>query len=262
MMGILNRTPDSFYEGSRLISEDEIIERAGRMLEDGAGILDIGGYSTRPGASEVAEETELERIIPAIKGVKKNYPRAIISVDTFRPQVAKLAVKAGARIINDISGGDEEGMFETVASLGVPYILMHRKGNPSEMQKDPHYENVLNEVMEYFIKRLEVLKELNVQDVIIDPGFGFGKNLEHNFSLLDSLQDFNLFRLPILAGFSRKKMIQQVTGTNERGALNGTTVLNTIALMKGAKILRVHDVKEAVECIKLATKLHGTLPVL
>lgn len=258
VMGILNATPDSFYEKSRFSSEKQLLLQVEKMLSEGADIIDAGGYSTRPGAKNISEKEELQRLIPAIKIILKKFPRIIISADTFRSEVAKAAVENGASIINDISGGtSDKKMFETVAKLGVPYILMHIQGTPQTMQNNPQYKNVTKEILFFFAEKTKQLKELGVKDIILDPGFGFGKTLEHNYEILKNLNDFKIFELPILAGFSRKSMINKVLHTKPENALNGTTVLNTMALMKGAKILRVHDVKEAKEAVKIWKMVNG-----
>jgi len=258
VMGILNITPDSFFDGGTLSTTDAALQRAGEMISQGATILDVGGYSTRPGAGDVPVFEELSRIIPVIEGIAKKFPDCIISVDTFRAQVAREAVMSGAHIINDISGGDDDPlMFETVASLKVPYILMHKKGHIGTMQQNPEYVDVVTEVMDSFHPKIELLKQLGVSDVVLDPGFGFGKTITHNFELLNRLDEFHIFGLPVLAGLSRKSTVYRTLGITAREALNGTTVVNTIALLKGAHILRVHDVKEAMECVTLTTKLNG-----
>jgi|SRR5688572_19795577 len=252
VMGILNITPDSFFDGGKFTEEKAIIKQAGKMLAEGADIIDIGAHSSRPGAKMVAESTELKRLLPAIKAVLKKYPQTIISVDTYRASVAKKAIETGASIINDISGGDlDKEMFKTVASLKVPYILMHMEGTPGDMQQNPVYENVVNEVLTSLMKRVSTLRKLGVTDVIADPGFGFGKTVSHNYALLNHLDAFRVLDCPVLVGISRKSMICKVLGINPEKALNGTTALNMVALQKGASILRVHDVKEAVEVVKL-----------
>jgi dihydropteroate synthase len=259
-MGIINATPDSFYKNSRTASEQIAVEQAGKMLADGAAILDIGGYSSRPGAQHISEQEENDRVLPLIEAIHRNYADAIISVDTFRANVARAAVNAGASAINDISSGDDDhAMISTVVALRVPYIIMHKQGTPQTMQQNPQYENVVLEVMNYFSAKIQLLRSQGVTDIIIDPGFGFGKTLEHNYALLRALNDFSIFGLPVLAGVSRKSMIQKVLHTNTDESLNGTTVLHTIALLNGASILRVHDVKEAIECIKLVKALHGEI---
>ncbi|MFC4211548.1 dihydropteroate synthase [Pedobacter lithocola] len=257
VMGILNITPDSFYKGSRTNSIKEALIKAEQFLNEGASFVDIGGYSSRPGATHITEDDELARIIPVVEALNKHLPQAIISIDTFRAKIAKESIFTGAHIINDISAGEMDNkMFETIAKLQVPYIIMHMQRTPQTMQQNPVYNNVLLDVVDYFAKKVAALKALNVHDVIIDPGFGFGKTIEHNYELLKQMEDFKIFKLPILAGFSRKGMIHKFLGTSAAEALNGTTVLNTVALQKGAKILRVHDVKEAVECVKLIEKLN------
>lgn len=252
VMGILNITPDSFYQGSRTPGTDDALRRAEKLLSDGAAMLDIGAYSTRPGAAEVSVEEEIGRIVPVIKALVSEFPTAILSVDTFRASVARASVEAGAHIINDISGGDLDlQMFETVAALRVPYILMHMRGTPQTMTSMTGYEDIFREVLSYFAARIARLKELHVHDIILDPGFGFAKNAAENFELLNQMEKFSVCGLPVLAGLSRKRTIWQTLGISSEEALNGTTVLNTVALQKGASILRVHDVREAVEAVKL-----------
>lgn len=252
VMGIINVTPDSFYDGGNYNNIDSALKQAEKHLNEGAEFLDIGGFSSRPGADDVSVDEELQRVIGPIEAVKKAFPKAIVSIDTFRAKVAEAAIAAGADIINDISAGEDDAfMFETVARLQVPYIIMHKKGNPKTMQQNPAYGNVVVEVAKYLSERVGKLNELGVNDIIIDPGFGFGKTVEHNYELLKELEHFKMFDVPLLVGFSRKSMINKVLGTKPENALNGTTVLNTLALQKGAHILRVHDVKEAVEAVKL-----------
>jgi dihydropteroate synthase len=252
VMGIINITPDSFYAGSRKPSADEALQQAGKMLAEGATFLDVGAYSSRPGAADISVAEETDRLLPVVEAIVATFPDAILSVDTFRAQVAEAAVKAGAHIINDISGGTlDADMFTTVARLQVPYILMHMKGTPQTMVQLAQYDDVFNEVLDYFVTRYHRLKQLGVHDVIIDPGFGFAKKQEHNYELMKRLQDFDILELPLLAGISRKKMVYGLLGGTAADALNGTTVLNTIALSRGANILRVHDVKEAVEAVKI-----------
>ncbi len=256
IMGILNVTPDSFFDGGQNIENEAIIEKVNLMQLNGAKIIDVGGYSTRPNAKEVSEEEELKRVIPIIELISNQFPDLIISIDTFRSSVAKKAVESGANLINDISGGSlDENMFKTIAELNVPYILMHIKGTPQTMQNNPSYNNVVEEVKEYFTTKIAELNELGTTNIILDLGFGFGKTVEHNYQLLNALDKFDSFGLPILTGISRKSMINKVIGTTPEEALNGTTVLNTISLLNGTKILRVHDVKEANECLKLVEKL-------
>ncbi|TDG37912.1 dihydropteroate synthase [Pedobacter changchengzhani] len=258
VMAILNLTPDSFYSDSRTKSIDEALTKTEQFLKEGATFIDIGGYSTRPGADDVAVGEELKRILPIVENIALKFPEAIISVDTFRAEVAEQGIKAGAHLINDISAGTlDEAMFETVGNLQVPYIMMHIQGTPKTMQQNPVYDDVLVDVIDFLAQRLALLKTFNVHDVILDPGFGFGKTLEHNFTLLNRLADLKLFDLPLVVGFSRKGMVYKTLETTADNALNGTTVLNTIALTKGAKILRVHDVKEAMEVVKLVGSLVG-----
>lgn len=256
VMGILNVTPDSFYDGGNLSNQNDIIAKAGQMLRDGATILDIGGYSSKPGAKEVSEEEELIRVIPTIQLIVKEFPEAIISIDTFRSSVARESIRAGASIINDISAGElDSNMFTTVKELQVPYCLMHMQGNPQNMQNKPTYKNVVTEVFYSLADKVEKLKELGVNDILIDPGFGFGKTIEHNYEILNNLNHFSWLNLPILVGVSRKSMIHKVLNISPSEALNGTTALHSFALLGGANILRVHDVKEAKETIMLYTKL-------
>lgn len=252
VMGIINITPDSFYAGSRKQGIDEALQQAEKMLNEGATFLDLGAYSSRPGAEDISLQEETDRLLPVVETIVDRFPDAILSIDTFRSQVAEAAIKAGAHIINDISGGQlDPEMFSTVARLQVPYILMHMKGNPQNMNQQAHYEDVFAEVYDYFVDKYHQLKQLGVYDVIIDPGFGFAKKPEHGYALMNRLQDFNMLQLPVLVGISRKKMIYGTLGITAAEALNGTTVLNTIALIKGANILRVHDVKEAIEAVKI-----------
>jgi dihydropteroate synthase len=253
VMGILNITPDSFYDGGKYRNNETLLFQAEKMLNEGAAILDIGAVSSRPGAEEVPEDTELERLLPALENLLSAFPDAVISVDTYRSNVARIAVEAGAHIINDISGGTfDEKMFRTVADLNVPYVLMHIKGTPQNMQNNPQYVDVVQEVKYFFKKQLRKLGNTGVtENIILDPGFGFGKTLENNYELLKDLSAFTDLGYPVLAGVSRKSMINKVLQTTPDTALNGTTVLNTIALLNGAGILRVHDVKEAVEAVRL-----------
>ena len=257
IMGILNVTPDSFYAESRMSDEEHIAARVQQLMDDGADMIDIGGYSSRPGADDVSPEEEMNRLRRGLRVVRRLYPEVPISVDTFRADVARMCVEEeGADIINDISGGMmDRQMFRTVARLGVPYILMHMQGTPDTMQQAPHYDNLRREVMLYFAERIDRLCQMGAKDIIVDPGFGFGKTLEHNYELFHHLDDFNLFNLPLLVGISRKSMIYKLLGGTPQTSLNGTTVLNTIALMKGAHILRVHDVKEAVEAKRIVMKM-------
>lgn len=257
VMGILNVTPDSFYAGSRMETEKDIINRLHQITSEGASILDIGAYSSRPDAEHISTEEEMNRLRTGLDLVRKHQPEAIVSVDTFRADVAKMCVEEyGVAMINDISAGQlDAAMFGTIAQLGVPYIMMHMQGTPQNMQMNPHYDNLLKEVLLYFAERVQKLRDLGVKDIIIDPGFGFGKTLEHNYELMNHLDEFQLFELPLLVGISRKSMIYKLLGTNPEEALNGTTVLNTLALMKGANILRVHDVKAAKETVTLVEKM-------
>ena len=257
VMGILNVTPDSFYAGSRAETEQDIIRRLHQIMDEGASIVDIGGYSSRPGAQEVSAEEEMERLRMGLKLIRKHRPDAVVSVDTFRADVAKMcAEEYGVAIINDISAGQmDDNMFPTIARLGIPYIIMHMKGTPQTMQVNPQYDHFLKEVFYYFSEKVQRLRDLGVKDIIIDPGFGFGKTLEHNYELMNHLEEFSLFELPLLVGVSRKSMIYKLLDITPQEALNGTTVLNTVALLKGANILRVHDVKEAVETVRIVGKM-------
>ena len=252
IMGILNVTPDSFFDGGKFTSEDKWLKQCQLMLDEGVDIIDVGAYSTRPGANDVTEDEEMERLVKVIGSVRKQFPEMLISADTFRSSVARQAIEAGASIINDISGGTmDDAMFATISLLNVPYVLMHIKGTPQTMQQRPEYEDVTEDVFAFFTRKTEELKVMGVSKVIIDPGFGFGKTLEHNYQLLEDLEKFNSIGFPLLVGFSRKSMINKLLGVKAEESLNGTTVLNTIALQKGAKILRVHDVKEAKEAVKI-----------
>lgn len=256
VMAILNLTPDSFYSGSRSNSIADTLQKVAIFLSEGAKFIDLGAYSTRPGAAEIEVDEELERLIPVVSAIAKEFPQAIISIDTFRAKVAEEAILAGGHLINDIAAGTlDEAMFETVAKLQVPYIMMHLKGNPQNMQEHAVYEDVVSEISAYFEEKIKVLQGLGATDLVIDPGFGFAKTIAHNYQVLQQLDSFNRFELPILVGFSRKSMITKVLGNKTDEALNGTSVLNTVALLKGASILRVHDVKEAVECIELVEKI-------
>ena len=259
VMGILNVTPDSFYAGSHGVTEGYIIDRIHQIMNEGASIIDIGACSTRPGADEVSIEEEMSRLRMGLELIRKHRPDAIVSVDTYRADVAKMCVEEyGAAIINDISAGQmDEQMFPTIARLGIPYIIMHMKGTPKDMQVNPQYDHFLKEVFYYFSEKVQRLRDLGVKDIIIDPGFGFGKTLEHNYELMNHLEEFALFELPLLVGVSRKSMIYKHLGITPEEALNGTTTLNTIALLKGASILRVHDVREAMESIKIIQKMRA-----
>ncbi|MBP1612778.1 MAG: dihydropteroate synthase [Bacteroidetes bacterium] len=259
VMGILNVTPDSFYADSRKQTETEIATRAQQILDEGASIIDIGAYSSRPNAEHISPEEEMKRLQTGLGIIHRNHPDAVISVDTFRADVAEWCVKEyGVAIINDIAAGEmDKHMFDTVAKLNVPYIMMHMQGTPQNMQKAPHYDNLIKEVFLYFARKVEQLRELGMNDIILDPGFGFGKTLEQNYELMGCLDDFRIFELPLLVGVSRKSMITHLLNVPSEEALNGTTALNTIALMKGADILRVHDVKQAVEAVKMVGYVHS-----
>ena len=257
IMGILNVTPDSFYDGGKFENEKALLGQVELMVEEGAKIIDIGGMSSRPGAKIIDEEEELNRVLGVVKKINQLYPNIIISIDTVRSSVAKECVLAGASIVNDISAGTiDEKMFSTVAELSVPYILMHMQGKPENMQQSPDYQDVTTTVLDFFIQKIGALRELGVKDIFLDPGFGFGKTVEHNFQLLENLSIFSILELPVLIGISRKSMINKVLKISPENALNGTTVLNTLALERGAKILRVHDVKEAKETITLWKQLN------
>lgn len=252
VMGILNITPDSFYDGGRFLSVDQAVTKCRAMLEEGAEMIDVGGYSSRPGATDISEQEELDRVIPVIEKIVQHFPETSISIDTFRSSVASIAVDGGASIVNDVSGGNlDSNMFPTIASLGVPYILMHSRGTPQTMTSLTQFDNLLTDIAFDLSKKLNQLHSRGVKDIIIDPGFGFAKTIDQNFELLGNLDYFRILEKPLLIGLSRKSMIWKTLAINSKEALNGTTTLNTIALMKGASILRVHDVKEAVECVKL-----------
>lgn len=251
VMGILNATPDSFFEGSR-IAVQSVVDAAGAMLDEGATILDIGGQSTRPGAVQIGATAEADRVVPAIEAVIAAFPQATISVDTYHASVAKVAIAAGATMVNDISAGDDDAeMLPLIAASGVTYIAMHKQGRPETMQNNPVYTNVVEEVLSYFTAKKSAFESLGICNWILDPGFGFGKTLEHNYSILANLHRFCEFGVPVLAGMSRKGMIQKALQVNADGALNGTTAANMVALQAGASILRVHDVKEAMQCVAL-----------
>lgn len=257
VMGILNVTPDSFYAGSRMQTELEIARRVEQIISEEGGIIDIGAYSSRPNAENISSQEEMNRLRTGLEIILKIQPDAIVSVDTFRADVARMCVEEyGVAIINDIAAGEmDQNMFRTVADLNVPYIMMHMQGTPQNMQQHPHYDNLLKEVFQYFARKVQQLRDLGVKDIILDPGFGFGKSVEHNYELLAHLEEFRIFELPLLVGVSRKSMIYRLLGTTPQEALNGTTVLDTISLLKGANILRVHDVREAVETVKLVEKM-------
>ena len=253
VMGILNVTPDSFYAGSRKQNETEIVARVHQIIDEGGNIIDIGAYSSRPNAAEVSTSEEMQRLRFGLEIIRREVPDAVVSVDTFRADVAQMcAEEYGVAMINDISAGEmDKNMFATVARLGIPYIIMHMQGTPQTMQEHPHYDNVLKEVLFYFAEKVQRLRDLGIKDIILDPGFGFGKTLEHNYALLNQLEEFSVFELPILIGVSRKSMIYKLLDCTPEDALNGTIAVNTIALMKGADLLRVHDVKAASESIKI-----------
>lgn len=256
VMGILNITPDSFYDGGKYKNESDILKQTEKMLTEGATFIDIGAYSSRPGASHISEEEELSRIVPVIELLVKNFPKSILSVDTFRSKIAQETIHAGAAIVNDISGGKmDKNMFATVADLQVPYILMHMLGTPQNMQKNPVYTNVTQEIISFFAAQIQTLHQLKLNDVIIDVGFGFGKTIDHNFTILKNLELFKSLDAPILAGISRKSMLYKTLDISAQKALNATTSANTIALLNGANILRVHDVKEAVQTVKIVNKV-------
>ena len=256
IMGILNVTPDSFFDGGKFTSEIQLLNYCRQMIDEGADIIDIGACSTRPGAAVISEKEEASRLIEVIKTLRKHFPELLISVDTYRSSIATEAIHAGANIINDISGGTmDDTMFATIAKLKVPYILMHIQGTPQTMQQNPTYNHVVEDVFDFFKSKLNELNALGVSKVILDPGFGFGKTIEHNYQLLKNLGKFSSFGLPLLVGFSRKSMVNKILNVKPVEALNGTTVLNTIGLENGAKILRVHDVKEAKEAVKIVEYL-------
>ena len=259
VMGILNVTPDSFYAGSRTQTEAEIVRRVKQIVSEGAAIIDIGAYSSRPNADNVSAREEMERLRMGLKILFEIQPDAVVSVDTFRADVARMCVEEyGVAIINDIAAGEMDAdMFHTVAALNVPYIMMHMQGTPQSMQQHPHYDNLLEEVLLYFARKVQQLRDLGVKDIILDPGFGFGKTIEHNYELLSHLEEFCIFKLPLLVGVSRKSMIYRLLDITPQEALNGTTVLDTICLLKGADILRVHDVKEAVETVRIVQAMRN-----
>lgn len=257
VMGILNVTPDSFFSGCRVQAEADITARAQQILDEGATIIDIGAYSSRPNAEHITADEEMRRLRTGLEIINRNHPDAIISVDTFRADVATMCVEEyGVTIINDIAAGEMDSrMFETVARLKVPYIMMHMQGTPQNMQAEPHYDDLIKEVFLYFARKVQQLRDLGASDIILDPGFGFGKTVEHNYELMAHLEEFAIFELPLLVGVSRKSMITRLLGITPQEALNGTTVLNTISLLKGAHIIRVHDVKEAVETVRIVSKI-------
>jgi dihydropteroate synthase len=261
VMGVINVTPDSFYDGGRIQDENDLLALTEQMVLEGASIIDIGAVSTRPGAPMVSTKTEIERLLPAVQAVRNSFPNIPISIDTFRSWVAvRIIDEVGPVIVNDISGSSlDSKMFETIGNLGVPYILSHMQGTPGTMQEDPRYEDVVKDVSSYFSERVKRLSRMGANDVILDPGFGFGKTLEHNFELLNRLDAFKVFQLPVMVGISRKSMIWKALEIEPEEALNGTTVANTMALLGGADILRVHDVKEAMEAVKLFCEIKATL---
>ncbi len=256
VMAIVNITPDSFYENSRANDMSAILKKVESFVNAGAKFVDVGAYSSRPGAAEVSEEEEIARIIEPVKQIHEKFPDLLISVDTFRAKVAEETVSVGAHLVNDISAGNlDEKMLATVAKLQVPYIMMHMKGTPQNMQQNPSYQNISKEVFQYFDEKVKAASAIGIKDIILDPGFGFAKTLDHNYQLLSEMELLNFFELPLLVGFSRKSMITKALNIKTEEALNGTTVLNTTALLKGANILRVHDVKEAVECVELVNRI-------
>ena len=256
VMGIINATPDSFYSGSRVGGIDAVLQKTEQMINDGADIIDIGGQSTRPNSKRISADEESERVIPFVEAIHKNFPQTIISIDSFYSAVVKKAVAAGASIVNDVSAGTiDENLVPTVASLKVPYVLMHMKGDPQTMQQNPAYNNVVLDVFDFLNQKINQLHSAGIVDIIVDPGFGFGKTIEHNFELLNGLNFFRQLSKPVLVGMSRKATVYKTLGINSGEALNGTTVLNTMALLNGASILRVHDVKEAKQAIQLVQAL-------
>ena len=256
VMGILNVTPNSFYDGGKLTDEKSVLRQVEKMQYEGGTFIDVGGYSSKPNAEFVSEDEELQRVIPIIKMIVKEFPNAILSIDTFRSRVAQQSIENGAAIVNDISAGTlDENMMQSVAQLRVPYIMMHMKGSPQTMQSLAKYDDLIKEMLFYFSDKIATARSFGINDLIVDPGFGFAKTIEHNFELLSKLEVLQMLELPLLAGVSRKSMIYKTLQTDAEHALNGTTSLNTISLLKGAKILRVHDVKEAVECVQLYQKL-------
>jgi dihydropteroate synthase len=257
VMGILNVTPNSFFDGGKYQNESEILSKVRKMLDDGATFIDIGAYSSKPSAEFISEEEEFQRIVPIVQLILENFPETLISIDTFRSEVAKACIENGAAIINDISAGNlDDKMLETIAKYNVPYIMMHMRGTPQTMQTMTNYDNIVKEILFYFSERIAKARSFGINDLIVDPGFGFAKTLEQNYEVLQKMELFEMLELPLLAGFSRKSMIYKTLHSSAEEALNGTTVLNTIALTKGAKILRVHDVKEAMECVTLFNKIN------
>lgn len=258
VMGILNVTPNSFFDGGKYKNENEILSQVEKLLIDGAAFIDLGAYSSKPSAEFVSEKEEISRIVPAIDLILKSFPETIISIDTFRSEVAKASIESGAAIINDIAAGNlDEKMFEIIGKYNVPYIMMHMRGNPQTMQTLTNYDDIVKEMLFYFSERIAQARSFGINDLIIDPGFGFAKTLEQNYDVFKKTELFTLLELPLLIGISRKSMISKVLNINTENALNGTTVLNTLALSKGAKILRVHDVKEAMQCVTLFNKINS-----
>ena len=257
VMGIVNITPDSFYEASRCVDEKSILKKVEKIINEGGRIIDLGAYSSRPGAEHISQEEEIKRLLPALQSIRKYFPDIPISIDTFRASVAKKSIEEGeADIINDISGGNmDDTMFDTIAQLNVPYILTHIQGTPQTMQTEPLYNDLMVDITMWFAQKVNLLRSKGVNDIILDPGFGFGKTLDQNYILMKNLSSFAAFELPLLVGISRKSMIYKLLDTTPEQSLNGTSVLNTIALQSGANILRVHDVKEAVECVNLTRKI-------
>lgn len=262
VMGILNITPDSFYAGSRMQTETEIVQRAVRIVREGGSIIDVGAYSSRPNAEHISPQEEMERLRKGLRAIRRELPDAVISVDTFRADVARMCVEEyGTGIINDISAGNmDENMFPTIARLGVPYVMMHMQGTPQDMQLHPHYGNIVKEVLYYFSEKVQKLRDMGAKDLIIDPGFGFGKTLEHNYELLNKMEELQIFELPVLVGVSRKSMIYKLLDKTPDTALNGTSIVHAIALMKGADILRVHDIKAATEAIRIVAAMKNLKP--
>jgi dihydropteroate synthase len=258
VMGILNVTPNSFFDGGKYKKDSEILSRVEKMVNEGATFIDIGAYSSKPSAEFVSEEEELQRIVPIVQLILEHYPETLISIDTFRSEIAKVCIENGAAIINDISAGIlDDNMLETIAKYNVPYIMMHMRGTPQTMQTMTNYDNIVKEILFYFSERIVQARSLGINDLIVDPGFGFAKTLEQNYEVLQKMELFEMLELPLLAGFSRKSMIYKTLNSTAKEALNGTSVLNAIALTKGAKILRVHDVKEAMECVTLFNKINA-----
>lgn len=259
VMGILNVTPNSFFDGGKYKNEQEIILQVEKMLAEGADFIDIGAYSSKPSAEFVTEQEETERIVPVIELILKHFPNALLSIDTFRAEVAKASIESGSAIINDISAGElDDKIFDVIARYNVPYIMMHMRGNPQTMQSLTQYNDIVKEMLFYFSEKVQKARSMGINDLIVDPGFGFAKTTDQNYEVMQKMELFNLLELPVLAGISRKSMIYKTLNSTPQEALNGTTFLNTIALTKGAKILRVHDVKEAVECVILFNKLSLT----